>query len=93
MTPLQAQKQLLIAESELNRTQLATELARLGDGVGTIAAGATHVEMLFSSLATVVAGLLDVGGTVTPGAGKPSLLSMVIKGGSLAASLWKTFRS
>jgi hypothetical protein len=93
MSPLQVQKQLLIAESELNRALLATELVRLGDGVTTIAAGVTRVEMLLSSLVTVVAGLLHFGRTVTPGADKPSLLSMVIKGGSLIASLWKTFKS
>jgi hypothetical protein len=56
MTPLEAQKRLLIAESELNRANLAEGLAGLGSGVAAMVAGATRVETLCSSLVTVITG-------------------------------------
>jgi hypothetical protein len=37
MNPLESRKQLLIAESELNRAQLVVDLAALTDGVRTLA--------------------------------------------------------
>ena len=93
MSPLEAQKRLLIAESELNRANLADGLAGLGSGVAAMVDGATRVETLCSALVTVLSGVLEIGRTTAPGAGKPSLLSSVITGGRLFASLWKTFRS
>jgi hypothetical protein len=92
MSALEVQKRLLIVESELNRARLAADLAGLGDGVATITEGATRFEAMFASLVDVTHGLLDLGKAVPSGAGRSSLLSTVIAGGSLLATLWQTFR-
>ncbi len=85
MSPLEARKRLLIAESELNRTRMAAELAGLGSGVATIVAGATHIETLLSSLA----GVFGFGrANASPGA-KPALLSTVI---TVCTTLFQIFR-
>ena len=93
MNPLEVQKQMLVAESELNRARLASELAGLGDGVATITDGASRFEAMCASLVDVTHGLLDLGKAAPSGAGKSSLFSAVIAGGSLLATLWQTFRS
>lgn len=92
MSPLEVQKQLLIAESELNRARLASELAGLGDGVATITVGAARFETMCTSLIDVTHGLLDLGKSPA-GAGRSSLLSTVIAGGSLLATVWQAFRA
>jgi hypothetical protein len=84
MSPLEAQKRLLIAESELNRAQLARSLAGLG-GVATIVAGAAHVESLFSSLVAV----LGLGRADPAPVDRSGLLGNAIAVGS---SLWRMFR-
>lgn len=93
MSPLEAQKRLLIAESELNRTRLAKELASLGSGVVTITDGAARLGTMVSSLVTVVAGLVDRGSAAPAAPKKPSLVTTVIAGVGLATSLWQAFRS
>lgn len=92
MSTLEVQKRLLIAESELNRARLAADLANLGGGLATITASVTHIEAMFTSFVEVTHGLLDLGKTAPGGAGR-SLLSTVISGGSLIATLWQAFRS
>ncbi len=85
MSPLETQKRLLIAESEVNRANLATGLAGLSRGVATIVAGASQVETLFSSLASV----LGFSRAAAPPAAKPELLGNVI---TVCTSLWQMFR-
>ena len=92
MSQLEAQKRLLIAESELNRARLATELAGLGSAVSAVADGATRVEQLFSTILTVVSGLVTRRSEAPAAAGKPSLITKVISAGSLLASLWQVMR-
>lgn len=92
MSALEVQKRLLIAESELNRARLAADLAALGDGVTTITQGATRFEAMCASFVDVTRGLLDLGRSAPAAAGRSSLLSTVIAGGSLLATLWQTFR-
>ena len=57
MNPLESRKQLLIAESELNRAQLAGDLAALTAGVRTLADRAKSFGSIASSAAVLVAGL------------------------------------
>lgn len=84
MSPLEARKRLLIAESEVNRSKMATGLAGLGSGVATIIAGASKVETLISSLAAVI-GLWR---PAHPPAGKPIIGTVI----NMAATLWQMFR-
>jgi hypothetical protein len=57
MNPLESRKQLLIAESELNRAQLVADLAALTAGVRAITDRARSFGSIASSAAVLVAGL------------------------------------
>jgi hypothetical protein len=85
MSPLEARKRLLIAESELNRARMAIELTNLGSGVATFVASASHIETLLSSLA----GVLGFGRAEAPPAAKPAVLGTVI---AVCTTLWQVFR-
>ena len=58
MNSLESRKQLLIAESELNRAQLVGDLAALTDGVRTLADRAKSFGSIVSSTAVLVVLLL-----------------------------------
>lgn len=85
MSPLEARKRLLIAESELNRARMAIELTNLGSGVATFVAGASHIETLLSSLA----GVLGFGRAEAPPVAKSAVLGTVI---AVCTTLWQVFR-
>ena len=57
MNPLESRKQLLIAESELNRAQLVQEWQTMADGVRSVADRARTVSSLASAAASLIAGL------------------------------------
>ena len=90
MTPLEARKRLLLAESEINRELLAQEWQ-------TVSAGARSVTQeigRFSGLAVSLAALAAASFSVVrkskpkPAAEKFSWLSLVVKGIRLGFSLW-----
>jgi hypothetical protein len=94
MNPLESRKQLLIAESELNRAQLVGDLAALADGVRTLTDRAKSFGSIVSSTMVLVAGLaaLRRGKTVDLDT-KPSWLQTILKGAGLISTLWLAFRS
>ena len=57
LNPLESRKQLLIAESELNRAQMAGDMAALTAGVRTFTDRAKSFGSIASSAAVLVAGL------------------------------------
>ena len=57
LNPLESRKQLLLAESELNRAQLVVDLAALAADVGALTDRAKTLGSLASSAAMLVAGL------------------------------------
>ena len=57
MNPLESRKQLLIAESELNRAQLVQEWQTMADEVHSLANQARTISSLASAAASLVAGL------------------------------------
>ena len=57
MNPLESRKQLLIAESELNRAQLVQEWQTMADEVHSLAHQARTISSLASAAASLVAGL------------------------------------
>jgi hypothetical protein len=94
VNPLELRKELLIAESEINRAQLLDEWQTMSDGVHTV----THHVKIVSSLAGVAA--LVVAGIsafrrsqAMPSDAKTSWLSPLLKGAQLATSLWQAFRT
>jgi len=94
MTPLNSRKQILVAESELNRTQAFEDLIGLSEVVGTFADRARSFGSIVSAAAVLVAGLaaLRRGKSVDADA-KPSWLRKILKGAGLISTLWLAFRS
>jgi hypothetical protein len=94
MNSLELRKQLLLAESELNRAQLAGDMAALKSGVRTLANRAKSFESIASSAAILVAGLAAFRRGKPANAGtKPSWPQIILKSASLASTLWLAFRS
>jgi hypothetical protein len=94
MNPLESRKQLLIAESELNRAQLVGDLAALAAGVRTLTDRAKSFGTIASSAAVLVAGLAAFRrGKAAHAEGRPSWLQTILKGAGLISSLWLAFRS
>jgi HPt (histidine-containing phosphotransfer) domain-containing protein len=94
VSPLQSRKQLLIAESELNRAQLSEEWQTMAHGVRDLAHRTKTVAAWASSAALVVAGLSTLrrdsprSGTV-----KSSWFQKILKGARMASTLWLALRA
>jgi hypothetical protein len=94
VTPLELRKQLLIAESELNRAQLVQEWQAVADGVRSAADRARTLGSVASAAATLVASLASFQRKKSaPAAGKPSWLQTLLKGAGLISTVWQAFRS
>ena len=94
MNALQSRKQLLLAESELNRAQLVEDLAALKAGVGALTDRAKCFSSIASFAAVLVAGLAAFRrGKPADAAAKPSWLRTVLKGAGLLSTFWVAFRS
>jgi hypothetical protein len=94
MNSLESRKQLLVAESELNRAQLVQDWQTMADEVHSLTSQARTVKSIVSSVATLIAGLASCRRkTSTPGAEKPSWWQMLLKGAGLVGSFWSEFSS
>ena len=89
LNPLSLRKQILIAESELNRAQLLGDISALTADAQTLAARAKS----FGSLAALTAMLTAFlrGQPVATNA-KASWLQTLLKGAGLVSNLWLVFR-
>jgi hypothetical protein len=94
MNPLESRKQLLIAESELNRAQLVQEWQAMADGVRSVADQARTISSVASAAASLVASLASFRRKKSaPAAEKPSWLQTILKGTGLISTVWQAFRS
>lgn len=94
LNPLESRKQLLIAESELNRAQLVQEWQAMAGGVRSVADRAETISSVVSATASLIAGLASFRGKKSvPAAEKPSWLQTILKGAGLIATVWLAFRS
>jgi hypothetical protein len=94
MNPLELRKGLLIAESELNRAQLAGDMAALTAEVRTLTDRAKSFGSIASSAAVLVAALAAFKrGKPVDADAKPSWLKTILKGAGLISTLWLAFRS
>jgi len=94
VTPLELRKQLLIAESELNRAQLVGDMAALTAGVRTLTDRAKLFGSIASSAALLVAGLAAFRrGKCVDADVKPSWLQMILKGAGMVSTLWLALRA
>jgi hypothetical protein len=93
LNPLASRKQLLIAESELNRAQLVEEWQAMADGVRSVADRAGTIVSIVSVAAPLIAGLASFRrGKPVDAEVKPSWWQTLLKGARLAGSLWSEFR-
>lgn len=91
---LESRKQILIAESELNRAQLADDLAALTVGVRTFTDRAKSLGSLVSAAAVLVAGLMAFRRRPSATADtKPAWWQTLLKGAGLISTFWMAFRS
>ena len=94
INPLESRKQLLIAESELNRAQLVQEWQAMADGVRSVADQARTISSVASAAASLVASLASFRRKKSaPAAEKPSWLQTILKGAGLISIVWQAFRS
>jgi hypothetical protein len=94
MNPLASRKQLLIAESELNRAQLVQEWQTMADEVHSLTSQVRTISSIASAAVSLVAGLASCRRKAsTPAAEKPSWLRTILKGAGLVSTFWQAFRS
>jgi hypothetical protein len=93
MNPLESRKQLLVAESDLNRVQMQEEWQAMTVGIHGFAARAKSFGAMASSAAVLVTGLAAFRRVKSVDAeAKPSWLQTVLKGAGLISTLWLAFR-
>jgi hypothetical protein len=94
MKALASRKQMLIAESELNRAYLLHELDTLAGEVQALADQAKTVGLIASAVTTLVVGLSAFRDRKSePVAGRPSWWRTLLKGAGLLSSLWSKFHT
>lgn len=94
ISPLKVRKDLLIAESELNRAQLMEEWEAATQWNRTLSAGARTVGSMASAAALLISGVRAFRRKRDPKDGPGiSWLQPLIKGAGLIASLCETDRS
>ncbi len=94
MKPLESRKQLLIAESELNRAQLVQEWHTMADEARALAYQARTIGRFASAAATLVAGLASCRRKdPTSAAAKPSWGQTIVKVAGLFSTFWSEFRA
>ena len=93
LNPLESRKQLLIAESELNRAQLSQEWQTLAHEAGDFGRRAKTLGGWALSAVRVFAGLTVLRtGPPAPNAGKSSWFQKILNGARLASTFWFAFR-
>jgi hypothetical protein len=94
LKPLELRKQLLVAESELNRAQLAEDLAALKAEIHTLTHRAGSFGVIASSAATLMSGLAAFKRRKPGGPdAKASWPQSILKGAGVVSNLWLAFRS
>jgi len=94
VTPLESRKQLLIAESELNREQLIEEWQTMSLGVHALGARVKSISSLASAAALLAAGVsVFRRGRASPNGAKASWLGMALKGAKVASAIWVACRA
>jgi hypothetical protein len=87
-------KQLLIAESELNRARLSEEWQTMAHGVRDLAHRAKTIGAWASAAALLVAGVTAWRrGAPSPGTAKSSWFQKILNGARLGARIWFAFRA
>lgn len=89
---LAARKQMLIAESELNRAHLMQDWQVMTSELHALADEAHHLRSFVSAGAALVTGFVAFRRkTVAAGTEKPSWLHTILKGAGQLSNLWAVF--
>ena len=92
MSPLELRKQLLVAESELNRIELAREWGAVVESVSAFAERARTITSLAAAAAALVAGLASLRRARSAAVErKPSWFQTLVHGGRLAVNVWSEY--
>ena len=92
INPLVSRKQILIAESELNRAQLVQDWQVMAEEVHALAAEARTIRSMASAAASLVAGLAALRRKKSAPTEKPAWWQTLLKGAGQVSSLWSAFR-
>jgi hypothetical protein len=93
MKPLELQKRLLLAESELNRAQLAQEWETMAEDVRLVTSRAKTIGSAALAAYLLVAGIMSFRRAKSAPAGqKPAWWQTLLKGAGLAATLWSELK-
>jgi hypothetical protein len=88
VNPLTSRKQLLIAESDINRAQLVQELQSMTEGFHTLSHRVKSVSALASTAALLVVGVAAFRrGKSMALVARPSWFQLALKGAQMASSL------
>ncbi len=94
MKDLESRKQLLIAESELNRASLEWQWQSMAAEVHALRSRAETVGSLVKAAATLISGLSSLRGHQPPPAPeKFSWWQAVLKGAAMADTFWSELRA
>jgi hypothetical protein len=94
LTHLELRKRLLVAESELNRAQLAEEWHAMTDEVHEVARWAGSVVAWASSAALLVAGIKALRRSRSgPSSEKSSWFTMILRAARVVSTLWLALRA
>jgi hypothetical protein len=94
LNPLNSRKQLLIAESELNRAGLVQDWQTMADDVHTLASRARNIGVFASAAAALVASIASFRRKKTSAAvdEKSSWWRTVFKSAGMFYTFWQAFR-
>lgn len=82
-----------MAESELNRAQLAQEWQAMTDEARSLVQQARTLRSMASAAAVLINSVVSLRRTKSaPAAEKPSWLQIIVKGAGLISTVWQTFR-
>jgi hypothetical protein len=94
LSPLESQKQLLIAESELNRVQLFQEWQTMAEGVRGLAGRAKTIGTWASAVALLLAGITAWRrGAPATVAAKSSWFQKMLRLARVASTIWFAIRA
>jgi hypothetical protein len=92
MKSLESRKQLLIAESELNRAQLVQEWRTMTGNVHSLADQARTLRGFASAAVTLMAVMASCrNSAAAPAAEKPSWVQTLVKVAAMVSTLWSAF--
>jgi hypothetical protein len=94
MNPLASRKNLLVAESDLNRAQLVQDWQTMAGEARALKNQARTISSLASAAAVLVSGIASLRRKhAAPVDEKPSWLKTILKGVQLAGSFWSELRT